>query len=194
MPVERYMAEEAERYGLANNHPIEIKLGPVIHESPPLPPQQGSYLDIMLWSLKLRYWAATHNDYDGPVDLKLYVRYFDPETSPHLTHSVGMQKGLVGIVNAFADRRAAGQNNVVFAHEMLHLFGATDKYNKSNNMPLYPEGFAEPDREPLYPQQWAEIMGGRRPISENKAEIPDKLNHTLIGELTAQEINWLQGE
>ena len=194
LPVEKYMAEEAARYGLAISRPVEIKLGPTINESPPLPPAQDQQFDIMLWSLKLRYWSAMNNDYDGPVDLKLYVRYFDPAAHARLPHSVGLQKGLVGIVNAFADNRYTGQNNVVITHEMLHLFGATDKYNMATNLPDYPHGFAEPDRFPLYPQQWAEIMGGRIPVSENRADIPDTLNRTLIGALTAEEINWLEEE
>jgi hypothetical protein len=35
-------------------------------------------------------------------------------------------------------------------------------------------------------------MGGRTPISEDKAEIPKSLKQTLIGTKTAREIGWLK--
>jgi hypothetical protein len=43
---------------------------------------------------------------------------------------------------------------------------------------------------PLYPQDFAELMGGRIPQTETSAEIPKSLKHTLIGEITACEIGW----
>jgi hypothetical protein len=42
----------------------------------------------------------------------------------------------------------------------------------------------------VHPQQFAEIMAGRTPVSEDKAVIPSGLHATLIGEKTAFEINW----
>jgi hypothetical protein len=49
---------------------------------------------------------------------------------------------------------------------------------------------ADPDQKPLYPQTRAEIMAGRRALSETDAEIPDSLKDVVIGPLTAQEIHW----
>ena len=82
-----------------------------------------------------------------------------------LPHSVGLRKLLLGVAHVFANRRQQPVNNVVIAHELMHTLGATDKYDPANNLPIFPQGFAEPDREPLYPQRFAEIMGGRIPIS-----------------------------
>ena len=76
-------------------------------------------------------------------------------------------------------------------HEILHTVGASDKYNPRTNQPLYPIGFAEPDRDPVFPQKKAEIMAGRVPLEENKAEIPKGLKQTVIGQATATEIRWL---
>ena len=58
-----------------------------------------------------------------------------------------------------------GSDDMVIAHELLHTLGATDKYDLRTNQPAHPDGFAEPDREPLYPQSFAELMGGRIPVS-----------------------------
>jgi hypothetical protein len=74
----------------------------------------------------------------------------------------------------------------------LHTLNATDKYDLSTTLPIYPEGYAEPEKTPLHPQAFAELMGGRIPRSETSAEIPNSLKHTLIGDITAREIGWLR--
>ncbi len=57
-------------------------------------------------------------------------------------------------------------------------------------MPRHPDGYAEPDAQPLLPQRLAEIMGGRIPVANDRAEIPESLAQTLIGNATAAEIGW----
>jgi hypothetical protein len=76
------------------------------------------------------------------------------------------------------------------AHEVLHTLGATDKYDPATNLPIFPIGYAEPGRAPLYPQDKAELMGGRVPQSPRDAEIPQDLNRVVIGPATALEIGW----
>ena len=107
-----------------------------------------------------------------------------------MADSLGLQKGLIGIVNAFASRAMQAENNVIIAHEMLHTVGATDKYDLATNQPLYPIGYADPEQRPLFPQQQAEIMAGRIPISETEARQPEGLRQVILGEATALEINW----
>ena len=103
---------------------------------------------------------------------------------------LGLQKGLIGVVNAYASEAQTAQNDVVIAHELLHTLGATDKYDPQTNQPLFPDGYAEPQRQPLLPQANAEIMAGRIPLSQTDAEMPGSLNEALIGSQTAREINW----
>jgi hypothetical protein len=71
-----------------------------------------------------------------------------------------------------------------------HTFGASDKYDPQTNQPRYPEGYAEPARNPLYPQQQAEIMAGRVAMSQRSAEAPIGLSQVVIGPVTAREIHW----
>jgi hypothetical protein len=54
----------------------------------------------------------------------------------------------------------------------------------------YPGGYAEPDKSPLYPQQKAEIMGGRIPVSASEFVIPPSLEQCIVGPETAREIGW----
>ena len=77
---------------------------------------------------------------------------------------------------------------MVIAHELLHTFGASDKYDLATLQPIYPAGYAEPALSPRLPQSKAEIMGGRTPVDELNAEIPASLADTVIGAETAQEI------
>jgi hypothetical protein len=95
---------------------------------------------------------------------------------------------MYGVVNGYSSRLLRGRNNVVIAHEFLHTLGATDKYDPANGYPIAPDGLAEPERSPLYPQTKAEIMGGRIPLAANDVVEPQSLKYVVIGPLTAQEI------
>ena len=192
-PLEEFFAAEAKEYAVALDRPIRFSLGPQIHERPLVPEPDAGPLSIALWSLRTRYWAwRVPNDSGLPADpdIRLFLLYFDPARHASLPHSLGMQKGLYGIVNVFADRDAAGSNATVVAHELLHTLGATDKYDLASTLPVHPDGYAEPHREPLYPQHFAELMGGRIPLNDREAEIPDSLAQVIIGRKTAREIGW----
>jgi hypothetical protein len=191
-PIESFFHDQATDYHLGLDRPIEVKLAPMVTDTPPAIPVNGKPLDIIWWSLRLRYWAWRHNSYDGPVDLQLFVQFFDPAGQVRLRHSTGLEKGRVGIVNAFAGEDYQAQNAVVISHEALHIFGATDKYDLANNQPFHPDGFAEPDLQPLYPQDLAELMGGRIPLSDKQSRMPLSLDEVIIGPLSATEIRWHQ--
>lgn len=192
-PIADFMRQQARAHNLPLRNPVEIYLAPRVEATPPSPPRQASTLEIMLWSLQLRYWAWRHDAYSGPKPhVRMFVLYFAPVDNRRLAHSVGLQKGLIAVVNAFASARMIGSNNVVIAHELLHTFGATDKYDPATNLPLFPEGYAEPNASPLYPQDKAEIMAGRIALSEMRAETPVDLEQVVIGKTTAREINWLR--
>lgn len=191
-PIATFMHDEAERYGRSAKASIEIRLGGTIADQPPAPPRNGSVLEVLVWSLKMRWWAWRNTDTKGPgPQVKMFLLYFDSAHNKRLGHSTGLQKGLIGRVNIFASHDMAKQNNVVITHEFLHTLGATDKYDPATNQPLFPDGYANPELDPLLPQQFAEIMAGRTPLSKNEAVTPASLDDALIGSKTAQEINWL---
>ncbi len=192
-PIAEFMRQQARTYRLPLRDPVEVYLAPRVESRPPLPPQHASAPEIMLWSLRLRFWAWRHDGYSGPKPhVRMFVLYFDPAGTPRLAHSVGLQKGLLGVVNAFASAQMDGGNNVVIAHELLHTFGATDKYDFATNLPRFPDGYAEPNASPLYPQSKAELMAGRIPLSESRADTPGDLDQVVIGARTAREISWLK--
>jgi hypothetical protein len=192
LALESFFSEEAEHYGVKLDRPIRFSLAAPIRELPPMTEQQAGVLSIVLWSLHMRYWAwsVPESPAGASPDIKLFVLYHDPVRSPSLHHSVGLQKGLFGIVNVFAEKRMAGSNDTVTAHELLHTLGATDKYSPGTNLPRHPDGYAEPNRKPLYPQSFAELMAGRIPLSRTESEIPESLDQVVVGPATAAEIGW----
>ena len=189
--IEAFFQREVSRYGKQIGRAVHMELGRQVAEQPPeIAPNPGA-VDIMLWSLKLRWWASdTAGEQDDfKPDVRIFVRYHHPDHPFALENSVGLQKGMVSVVNGYASRRHRGANNVIIAHEFLHTLGATDKYEPSNGQPIAPDGLAEPERKPLYPQRYAEIMGGRIALAADDAVIPKGLKYAVIGPLTASEIN-----
>lgn len=191
--IETFFRDEAEAYRLALKQPVEIVLGPVLNEHPPAPPKDRNPLGVIWWSLKMRWWARqVVSDVGPPARIQIFVLYNDPKLNPQVAHSLGLQKGLLGVVHAFAGERNVGGNNVVIGHELLHTVGASDKYDPQSNQPIFPIGYAEPDKEPTLPQEFAEIMAGRVPVSQTEARQVRDLGAVMIGEHTALEIRWIE--
>lgn len=189
--VDRWMEREAARYEVPQLRPTSTSFGGEIDDGPPAY-DGGGPLETLIWGLRMRLWAAL-NTPDGESNVhrvRIFVLYYsDPQVQ--LPHSLGLQKGLIGVVHAYAIPTQNRQNNIVIAHELLHTVGATDKYDVQG-APIYPTGYAEPWRNPLFPQPAAEIMAGRLPLSLYKSEMPPGLRNMVIGPITAREINWLQ--
>lgn len=194
-PIADFLAEESVRYGLAVNRPFELRLGPGIDKLPPKPPESGGIMQAILWSLHFRWWAWRHSPATSmPADMQLYLLYHDPARHHTLPHSTALNKGRLGMINVYAEADFESRNAIVITHELLHAVGATDKYDRVTNRPIFPQGYAEPDKHPRYPQELAEIMAGRIPLGDDKAEMPAGLSETLIGDQTAAEIGWLRNK
>jgi len=191
--IERFMERETSRYDVDIARPIRVDVGDIVTSLPPEPPFGGNPLEVIWWSLKMRLWAASATDGQpgAAPDIRLFVIYHDPALRSTVPHSLGLPKGMLGVVHAFADKNMKGSNQFVIAHEMLHTLGATDKYIPGSNLPIYPIGYAEPNADPRFPQRFAEIMGGRIPISPLEAVMPRSLESARIGLETALEIRWI---
>jgi len=189
--IESFLSREAEKYSVTVDRPVRLELGEPVREQPPELGNAPNRLNVMLWSLKMRWWSSSVTDDQDNIepDVRIFVRYHAPTTAVTPENSVGLQKGMVGIVNGYASRRHRGTNNVIIAHEFLHTLGATDKYSLDTGQPIAPDGLAEPQRAPLYPQRYAEIMGGRIAVAADDAMIPKNLKYAVIGPLTAREIS-----
>jgi len=190
--IEEFFAREAQRYGKRLPEPVHVVLYPQVQRLPPQLDRSAGLLATAWWSLRVRWFAFRAADPGGrpPPRIRMFVLYHDPSALQAVPDSHGLQKGLIGIVHAFATRDMAGSNNVVIAHELLHTLGATDKYDLRTGAPLFPEGYADPDQRPLYPQPRAEIMAGQRALSEHTVQMPPDLTDVIVGPATAREIRW----
>ncbi len=190
--VERFFSAEANRYGVRLSQPFRLSLAPRYAQPLPMLEPSPSLLATMWWSLRMR-WLAAKLDWQSSrpsPDIMVFAVFHEAAEAAVLDRSTALEKGLVAITHLFADRGARGPNQVVLAHELLHTLGATDKYGGAENMPRFPEGFADPSASPRLPQSKAELMAGRIPIDANRAEIPASLRQVVIGRTTATEIGW----
>jgi hypothetical protein len=190
--LNEFMTREASRYGLQLVDPVHVQLAAVGERLPPTPPGGSNPFAIALWSLKMRWWAWRQDSNDGLVeaDVQIFVLYQQGQEGAALDRSLGIRKGRIGVVNAFAQPAQASRNRVVIMHELMHVLGAVDKYDPANGQPVNPYGLAAPDQVPLYPQQRAEIMGGRIAVSPIHKEMPSSLAQCVVGSLTATESGW----
>lgn len=186
-----FFKQQSRRYRWQRLPGVHIQLEQEIQTAPP---QTGSNVHSALsaaaWSLRLRYFAFRNTPFWHNLGrIRLFVLFHTGEQGVPLQHSLGLQKGLLGVVHVFADPQQAAQNNVVLTHELLHTLGAKDKYD-ARGQPVYPDGFPDPAQGELYPQHSAEIMAGRIATRHDRAIIPANLDSCVIGSKTAYEINW----
>src|SRR3569623_1925045 len=181
-----FLERETARYGVKQSPAVQISLLPELHERPPAPPQDRNVLKTVWWSLKLRWWVYRQSGGWLPQlgRIKLFVLYRAPQDGIALAHSLGLQKGLIGVVHAFADPRQMQQHHIVIAHELMPTLGATDNYD-AEGRPIYPQGYAEPERPPQTPRHEAEIMAGRLVDAAGRLVMLPSRDQCLSGAMTA---------
>jgi hypothetical protein len=92
-----------------------IELGTPIREQPPELPGEPNMFSAMTWSLKMRWWSGSITDDQDKIDpdVRIFVRYHRPGHTVTLENSVGLRKGMVGIVNGYASRTATRSDQTV---------------------------------------------------------------------------------
>jgi hypothetical protein len=187
-----FVKQQASRYGHEFDSPLFVQVAQPLTALPPPLPVENSGVGVMLWSLKMRWWVWRNTGQDGlaPDDVRMFVLYQQGDSNVPLERSVGIKNGSYGVVNAIASRHMAARNRIVVTHELMHVLGASDKYDPYNGQPTSPGGLANPEQFPLYPQQYAEIMAGRISVSANNWRRPASLKSCVVGEVTANEIGW----
>lgn len=188
--INAFLEREIARYGAPVSPAIHVTLKPALAEVPPAPPRGGSALQTIAWSLKLRWWVYRQSDSLLPKlgTVKLFLLYHTAQEGVALEHSLGLQKGLIGVIHVFADAEQQRQNAIVIAHELLHTLGASDKYAEGGR-PVYPDGYADPELPQSVPRREAEIMAGRYVSAAGGVVMPASLEQCVIGPATAREIN-----
>ncbi len=193
--VEAFLARESGRYGLPLEEAVRVRVSHAARHPPPALGERPGPLSIAWWSLRLRWYAArvAWNDPLPTPDIQVFATYAPVDDDAlAVPDSVGLRKGLMAVAHLYAGAEAAGSNQVVLAHELLHTLGATDKYDPRSGQPRAPDGLGDPGRDPVYPQDQGEIMAGRIALGPAQAVIPASLDDMVVGPATAREIGWIE--
>ena len=195
--LEERLRAEAERHRPGIPKPFRIRiLGPVdVAVQPPTPTGDGP-VDLAKQAVDLERWLRDVDPRAGVEpdhwDTRIYVSARRPATTAKsVVEGQSQQHGRIGFVDVELDTSMVDLALFVVAHELMHTLGATDKYD-ANGRTRAPEGLAEPDRMPLFPQRFAEVMGRNRPVSEGTEVVPESLEELAVGTMTAKEIGWLR--
>ena len=154
--VEVFLNDEAKEYGITVFRPVSVELLPAVEERPPERAPDSGLLGNMWWSLKMRIYArraALSTGRELP-QIRIFVLYHNPDVTPQVPHSVGLQKGLVGVVHAFADRSLGGGNNVVIAHELLHTLARPTNTTSAASRRCIPSGTPNHSGTHVFRRNW----------------------------------------
>jgi hypothetical protein len=195
-----WIRAERERLRPGSGQPIWFHaFGPVSGDARPAAPEDAptseSTFDRLVYGGRLR-WHLRDVDATAGVDpdvfdARMYV-YAEPPAGPRASRFVeglGEAGGELGMVDVALDASMIDAAWVAVIHETLHTVGATDKYTPEGRS-VAPEGLAEPDRTPLYPQRFAEIMSGERATGPDTGAAVSHLHEVRIGPTTAVEVGW----
>lgn len=130
-------------------------------------------------------------------DTTLFIYFYDfhDEKRRHMfahLDSLASRRDRMGIVFVPTTKKNVGYSAAVVAHELCHTFGASDKHD--GGISVFPAGYAEPDRQPRYPQKKGEIMSLGRPVSAGVDRSVQGLRECVVGDTTAAEMDWKHPE
>jgi hypothetical protein len=125
----------------------------------------------------------------SPRDATIYVMLRPNHSGGAQVEGVAEAGGRRGIVEGSLDAVELALELTAVAHELLHLLGASDKYDAAGHA-LLPQGLPEPDAVPVFPQRAAEVMVGEIAIGPGQGKPITRLEDVRIGPVTAREIRW----
>lgn len=193
-PIAEFFTEQAARHDLPLERPFELSLGPPLDSAPISPPRQGSFAERLRWGLSIHWWKFRFRGRETNPDIIVIAHHYGPDNRPNMPCPVAVGEYRLVIANLVAGNTDCQGGLVVIAHEILHAVGATDLHDPHTLIPRFPEGFADPDREPRYPQTRAELMAPRIPLSPYSEQEAGSFDEVTIGETTAREIGWITSE
>ena len=176
--------------------PFELSVvGPVAWDRPlPFSPPSESPLDRAWHAIDVWRTVRGIDQAAGGGAGGFDVRVFFLASSLH-GDQVGFAEGS-GALNgevAFVRGSPGGDLSIplqAIGHELLHTVGASDKYDEGGHS-REPEGLADPDRVPRYPQDHAEWMVGEVAIAPGRGRLPGSIAELRVGPATAREIGWV---
>jgi hypothetical protein len=192
--LERRLAAEMTRHRGPGTLPFALAaLGPIqVDAPPPLPPAEDGLVDRAryLWDLRAYLRPIDRQlgrDLDSH-DLRIYLVVAPAARgAPRLVEGAGAARGEIGLVVTTIDDATVDLALIAAAHELLHLVGATDKYDADGH--ALPSAYVEPAAG--LPQRHADLMAGEIPIAPGRGRLAVHFDDVRVGPVTAAEIGWL---
>lgn len=197
--LEARLRDEYHRHGGQLPEPVHFTLfGPVtVDRAPPADPDSTL---VSLARHAYEQWRWTHAVDVGTrlpasgFDSRIYLLVRAPhDRARSWVEGSSELGGRVGVARIELGVSAVDLALFVVTHELFHTLGASDKYD-ANGRALIPDGLVEPERVPLYPQRYAEVMTRNLVIAAGSERPPDSLAELGVGALSAREIGWSGSE
>jgi hypothetical protein len=194
--LEQALEDEFRRYGGAFRPIRFARFGPVPErEAAPRASVDPGPLEPLRVSYDL-FWFARDSDalarVSGSFDGQVYVVLSPPRSAKRaLVEGIGQDGGRIAVTSIELSEDSVDFGLFVVTHELFHLLGASDRY-AADGSALLPEGLGDPEQQPLYPQESAEVMARGRVIEPGREVPPSDLAELRVGPQTAAEIGWLR--
>jgi len=194
--LEQRLAAEYRRFGGTLTRPVAFTIfGPVSVDRPPPADPDDSITSLARHAYEQWRWtrAVDHGSRleSSGFDSRIYVVVRAPSDSTRSwVEGSSEQGGRVGVARIELERSTVGLALFVVTHELFHTLGATDKYDEQGHASI-PAGLVEPNRVPLYPQRFAEVMTRNVVLAPGNERPPESLAELGVGDETAREIGWL---
>lgn len=197
--VEEFFPREFERYNEGQSVRVELHVsGPfqVAIDPPDVYDPDASTATLMWRSLQYhRYFeklaeglGVDFEDYDARMVAVFVSGDHDAQIEAGSMASRGRRFGVVYLNLAHLDYTYSA---LTLLHEIGHTFGATDKYDADSFLAVWPQGYADPTRTPAFPQEYAELMAGDIPVTEQDEQEIGSTDQVRIGVKSAEEMGWL---
>jgi hypothetical protein len=194
--LQTHLEQEFQRWRQTTQVPFIFSVYGPLDISVPPPESYGekltdlAYFAYQQWRY-LRDVDARAQVPRSELDSRIYLVIRPPNTGElQFVEGQSEQGGRVGVVNVQLDESMVDFALIVAAHELMHTLGASDKYDELGHV-MVPDGLAEPDKVPPFPQQYFEVMARNLPLSPEVEEPPEAIEQLRIGLKTAREIGWV---
>jgi hypothetical protein len=190
------LESELHRYAPSAKAPFAFTVFGAIDGMQPAPTVNGDGLVALAsYAWDLHRWTSNIdsrvNLVAGAYDSRIYVTAEPPTSKKHMIEGASEPGGRVGVVTVDLDALTIDYALAVIAHELFHTLDATDKYDEGGHTRV-PDGLAEPDLAPRFPQRLVEVMAQGRPTSPTEEKTLDVIDELAVGPATAREVGWTQ--
>lgn len=194
--LQTHLEQEFQRWRQTTQVPFIFSVyGPLDITTPPPESYGEKITDLVYFAYQqwryLRDVDARAQVPRSELDSRIYLVVRPPNAGElQFVEGQSEQGGRVGVVGVQLDESMVDFALIVATHELMHTLGASDKYDEYGHA-LVPDGLAEPDKVPPFPQQYFEVMARNRPLSPQEEVPPESVEELRIGRKTAEEIGWV---